>query len=446
MQAIAQWLKENTCDHQSIVVAYSGGRDSHVLLHALWQQRELSPSFELSAIHVNHGLQEDANDWVIHCRKVCQSYDIPFETVSLQLKPLAGESIENVAREQRYLAFASCLKPNAMLLTAHTEDDQAETFVLQLIRGSGIKGLAGIAPLKRLGQGKLARPFLAVKRAQIDAYATQHQLVWIEDKTNALLRFRRNFIRHEILPRLKDINPAIETCIARSAQHCKETQHLLNEYIVEDLESCLGEAQATLSVQALSRLSPLKQPYILRAWLESQGAPLPSVRKLNDILNQMLTAKEDTTPCVTWANMTLRRYKGALYLKPLKKRENVLFLDQKSKLWNFDLPLILPESTWEACLEAGQGIATSKLSEKSVRVAYRQGGERCRPVGRKGSQTLKKLLQEYEVPHWERPTLPLFYHEDELIGVGSLFICEGWQVQSLDEKGWVIKKSLLTCL
>ncbi|MBN9286990.1 MAG: tRNA lysidine(34) synthetase TilS [Gammaproteobacteria bacterium] len=447
-EAISQWLDENVVLQQAgVVVAYSGGRDSHVLLHALWQQRLLqSFAFELSAIHVNHGLQPEAKDWARHCAEICQSYDIPLQVVDLQLNPPPGESVENYAREQRYLAFAKRLKPEALLLTAHNRDDQAETFVLQLIRGAGIKGLAAIAPSKSFAKGQLARPLLSISRAQITEYAKHFQLSWIEDKSNDLLRFRRNFLRHQVMPLLKTVNPSVDACIARSAKHCRETQELLDEYIQQDFQRCLSEKSDTLDVAALKALSGLKQQYVLRYWFECQGVPFPSSRKLQHIIHQMLTASEDATPCVEWANIAVRRHKGQLYLQHLTHKVDLPFFKQKDKLWNLNLPLPLGEGeVWQANLVQGKGIKASKLSHNTLRIAYRQGGERCKPVGRMGSRPLKKLLQELAIPHWERAQLPLFYHEDELVGVGDLFICEGWQASS-EEQGWVIKKSLLACL
>lgn len=440
-KAISQWLEENVKSDQSVVVAYSGGRDSHVLLHALWQQRDQPFAFKLKAIHVNHGLQPEAQNWVDHCVQICHAYQVPLRVLDLQLKPPAGESIENYAREQRYLAFAQLIDPHAILLTAHSMDDQAETFILQLIRGAGIKGLAGIAPVKSFGKGQLARPLLTIARAQIAEYATQFQLSWIEDKSNDLLRFRRNFLRHQVIPLLKTVSPSVDVCIARSAKHCRETQALLDEYIHHDFQQCVGENSDTLNLYAFKALSTLKQQYVLRYWFQCYGVPYPSARKLEEILHQMLTASEDATPCVTWANVSIRRYKQSLYLQRSQKHNDDEGFKQENKLWNLKFSLPLPTGeVWKATLVQGYGIKANKLTHNMLRIGYRQGGERCRPAGKKGSRPLKKVLQEYDIPHWERPHLPLFYHEEELVGVGNIFVCDGWQTSDPEEMGWVIKK------
>lgn len=433
---IANWLK--SLPHEAAIkVAYSGGRDSHVLLHILWQLRAKMPSLPVSAIHVNHGLQAISTQWANHCQSICEAYQIPFLLIPLQLKVPPGESLENVARTHRYAAFSSHLQERDILVTAHTQDDQAETFLLQLIRGSGPLGLAGIAPLKTLGKGQLARPLLTISKKDITHYAEQHQLNWVEDPTNTDIRFRRNFLRHEILPKLESLDIGVITSIARSSQHCANSQQLLEEYLRKDLMNCLGATPVTLNLLSLKKFSRFKQEALLRLWLKDQGIVSPSTKKLRVILDQMFMAKEDAMPCVTWGNKQIKRYKAHLHLLPLANDNGRFLLPLE---WRLASPLVLPSAVFRAKQTEGAGLSLPKTGPQSLQCRFREGGERCRPVGQSHSAPLKKILQRLNIPTWERQTLPLFYYGQNLVAVADLFICEGWQVQSPDERGWQIEK------
>lgn len=435
LTTLAQWLKNQTAN-VAIKVAYSGGRDSHVLLHALSQLRAQHP-FLLSAIHINHGLQAISGDWSKHCHEICDAYSVPLTLIELNLTIPSGESLENIAREHRYAAFSQSLKENEILVTAHTEDDQAETFILQLLRGSGPQGLSGIAPFKSLGKGGLARPLLSISRTQIADYATANGLNWIEDPSNADLRFRRNFVRHEILSRLIDVDPGVQSAIARSSQHCANTQKLLEEYLIEDLSHCLGPTSNSLRLNVLKTYSRLKQEALFRLWLKNQGFLNPSSKRLATILDQMLQAKLDASPCVIWGHYQVKRHKDCLFLLELSSSHTLPILQD----WVLKTPLVLSNrSVWQAKLVQGQGLSADKTSLQILSFQFRKGGERCKPQGQAHSSPLKKILQRLNVPSWERAELPLFYHQEKLVAVGDLFICEGWQADKSDEFGWLIER------
>jgi tRNA(Ile)-lysidine synthase len=430
---LSVWLQSHDAN---IVVAYSGGRDSHVLLHALWK---LKPQFgfQLRAIHVNHGLQKDADNWVFHCQQTCQQYQVPLQIVSLQLTIPPGESLENVARIKRYAAFADLLQEKDILLTAHTQSDQAETFLLQMIRGSGLQGLGAIAPGKSLGKAKLARPLLDVSRDTIALYAKTEQLTWIEDKSNNDLRFRRNYLRKMILPPLKTLSKSVETCIARTAQHCQDAQALLDEYLIHDLQRCLTDQASILDLNVFLTLTTLKQQYVFRHWLKLNNAMSPSLRKCQDILYQIKHARMDSEPCIAFGHWQIRRYMGKLFLLTKKEQKSP---PPQTIEWALSQALKLPDgSFWQAKIVKGRGISVSKLPKATLQIAFRQGGERCRIQGRKHSRELKKILQDLKIPTWERAGLPLFYQGSELVGVGALFICEPFAVEDPEEKGWLIE-------
>lgn len=437
LSALRAWLSKHAHAPVKLVVAYSGGRDSHVLLQALHELHSPTALFSLRAIHVNHGLHPKANEWTQHCERICQSLSIPLTTLFLGLKPQKGDSIEALARTHRYLALAQELQDEEWLLTAHTLDDQAETCLLQLLRGAGPLGLGGIAATKTLAKGKLGRPLLAVNRTDIAAFAQMRQLAWVEDETNQDPRFRRNFLRHFIFPQLQKVYPALNACIARSGAHCYESQLLLNEFLEQELKHCLGPSPHILNLTPFKQLSPLKQPYVLRYWLRLNRLPAPSTKKLNDLLQQVLTAATDAQPCIAWEGVYLRRYQEALYSLPksISKRSSKVSLP-----WRLEEPLQLPDgSIWQAQTKKGQGVAKAKLTTW-LDVSFRQGGERCRPAGNLHSRPLKKILQERRIPPWQRDHLPLFYHQGSLVSVGDLFICEGWQNTEEKQEGWVIER------
>ncbi len=431
--ALQNWLSSLPHMPQTLVVAYSGGRDSHVLLHALRELCARYPSISLKALHINHGLQADADNWAMHCAVLCQSYAIELKIVSLKLSPKKGESIEALAREARLNVFAQALAINEMLLTAHHQLDQAETALLQLLRGAGPLGLSAMPHTKTLGLGQGVRPLLAVPEQAIAAYAKVHQLEWVEDPSNQHIRFTRNALRHRVFPELKALNPSMAACIVRGATHCAESQSLLAECLKPVLNACLTGNNA-LDLHALKGHSPLKQQYLLRYWLDMQGILMPSTRQLDTILKQFLTAQRDAQPSIVLQGGTLEWYKQCLYYV-----RHQFSLPRGS--WDLKQSLALADgTTWHALLQTGKGVSASLLPEGKLEIRFRVGGEKCKPSAKMHTRPLKKWLQEYDIPPWQRNNIPLFYYQEKLVAVGSLFVCEGWQVKSPLDQGWVIEQ------
>ena len=422
------------------VVAYSGGRDSHVLLHTLYTLRLNSGNqfprnqFKLRAIHVNHGLQSASKDWADHCQAICNDLNVPLTIIDLELQIPPQQSLEKVARERRYAAMAATLQSNEVLVTAHTLNDQAETFFLQALRGCGPRGLSGIHAFRKLGKGFLERPFLSVSKEKIIAYSQQENLQWIEDPSNENLKFSRNFLRHQIFPTLKKHWKGFEKCLVRSAQHCADTQELLDSFLASTLESIKGDRSNTLKISALKKLTSLQQQHLLGYWFQKCGVECPNSKKREEILRQMLTAHAEQQPCVQWGNYEVRRYQDLLYLftvSPEKMDLTDLVLE-----WDLKQHLSLPNgSQLQGRLTQGKGLKVTKLSNKGLKVCFRKGGEKCHRSGDVGSRPLKKILQDLQVPPWERAQIPLLYIEDTLIGVGDLFICHEWQVNDPHEEG-----------
>ena len=414
-------------------VAYSGGLDSHVLLHALVSLRDRL-AVDIGAVHVNHALQADAGDWEEHCRLVCR--DLGVEYVSLQVDAAAapGDSPEAAAREARYAALAAWLPAGACLLSAQHQDDQAETLMLQLLRGSGVNGLAAMPHLGELGGGQLLRPLLGHTRQQLLAYAEANGLRWVEDSSNRDLAFDRNFLRARIFPVLEERWPAAAAALSRSAAHCAESADLLQQLAAQDLAAVRGAADERLSLAGLGALPQARQRNVLRHWIRQASAAMPSAAVLARIVNDVLLSRRDAEPCVRWGGYELRRYRDDLYL--LKQRPEA---DSSTVLeWCPVAPLCLPGAggVLKAMPQTGRGISASAAGP-GVRVGWRQGGERCLPVGRGQHHSLKKLFQERGIPPWERARIPLIYIDDQLAAVAGLWVCEPFHARA-SESGLLI--------
>lgn len=399
-------------------VAYSGGLDSHVLLSACVKLRSMHP-LKLRAIHVNHGLSPSAASWADHCTAICQAYGVNLVLPRIQVCRSAGESLEEVARELRYAAFAQYLADGDVLLTAHQQDDQAETVLLQLLRGAGPKGLAAMSPVKSLGRGLHGRPLLAFPRSFLQQYAGENQLSFIEDESNANLKLTRNFIRHEVLPLLKRRWPTATQILSRVAEHCAETHALLEQETEQDLTELQGEGSHTLSIKKLLQYSPAKQRFLLRQWIYRLNYPVPDTKKMQTIQRNVLTARSDAAPCVQWQNVELRRYRDELYILQQLPLQDV----EQRITWDLTQPLFFPGiGKLQAFLGPDYGL---DASIKQVSVRFRQGGETLFLAGR-GHRALKNLFQEWGVPPWERNRMPLVYVDDMLVAIPQFFLHENY--------------------
>ncbi|HRX71836.1 MAG: tRNA lysidine(34) synthetase TilS [Gammaproteobacteria bacterium] len=432
MEPFHQYLSQLLIAHPQIcrlIVGYSGGLDSHVLLHGLAMHRPYWLTQKLEAIYVDHGLQTASAVWGEHCAEVCRDLNMPFRVLKIDARPVPGESPEAAARRARYAALAAELGFDSALLTAHHRDDQAETLLLQLLRGAGPYGLAAMPAVSRLGQGRLLRPFLEVDRAELLAYAGKHGLRWIEDASNTDTGFDRNYLRHRVLPLLRERWPAVNRTLSRSARLCAETAAWLDEEAVADLARVATQHPDRLAVPVLRELSAVRQRNLLRHWLRRLHLPIPDARQLQQIVHDMLTAAADRNPCIRWPGAEVRRYRNALYamppLKPHDARRTLVWRSAGDRWPPLDLPGI---GRLELRKTVGEGLRAEMLQSGSLLVAFRQGGERFRPVGRVHGQELKKLLQEAGIPPWDRERLPLVYGVKEgviahpllaVVGLGS---------------------------
>ncbi|MGH8361988.1 MAG: tRNA lysidine(34) synthetase TilS, partial [Gammaproteobacteria bacterium] len=400
-------------------VAYSGGLDSSVLLHAL-AQRRAALGGELRAVHVNHHMQPQSPVWQAHCERVCTTLNVSLECRDVSVAPAKGESLEAVARAQRYAAYRKLLRAGDLLLLAHHQDDQLETFLLQALRGAGLRGLAAMRARAKCGAGKLARPLLAFTREELRAWAMLQRFDWLEDPSNADTRFGRNYLRHEILPRLKARWPAAAETVSRSARHCGEAVELFAALAAEDWELAADREGRSLEVAVLRKLGVPRSKNLLRFWFAKLELPVPPAHKLEQVFAEVLAAGADRNPRVDWQGAELRRYRGRLYaMAPLPEAPAGELRLRPGIEQDLGAGL--------GCLSLqavdGEGLRAALCPAGGFRIRFRSGGEICRPAGRAHRRPLKKWLQDFAVLPWMRERLPLIYAGDELAAVGGLFVC-----------------------
>lgn len=405
-QALAPWRTASAW-----CVAFSGGLDSSVLLHLLAElaRREAVPA--LSAIHVQHGLQPVAAAWPEHCRQFCAALGIPLQVVAVQVA--AQASVEQAARQARYAAFAEHLQPDAVLFSAQHRDDQAETLLFRLLRGAGVRGLAAMPGQRPLGRGTLLRPLLDCSRAELQGYAEAHGLSWIEDPSNADTRFSRNFLRQRVMPLLAERWPQASVALARSAAHLSEAEQLLGELARMDLQAARGEplfpwlALPSLELSLVTQLSDARQRNLLRHWL----APLSRMPDSDHWAGwrDLRDAAGDASPVWKLADGELHRADGRLYW---------LSADWLAPPVLPDPAVVRVQGTSELPGN-GEVQIRGELPAGRWHLRYRLGGESLH-LPERGRRDLKRLLNEWRVPAFVRPRLPLLFDGDELMAVANL--------------------------
>ncbi|MFT5710131.1 MAG: tRNA(Ile)-lysidine synthase [Halioglobus sp.] len=415
-------------------VAFSGGPDSCALLHLLrsWQMACGQDTPQLVAIHVNHGMQTASNQWQAHCEALCDTWDVPLIVVRAIVRR-AGKGAEAAARDARYKAFEAELSCGDVLFMGHHLDDQVETYFLRLMRGSGLSGLSAMPSSRVLGEGELLRPLLGVQRSELAAYIEQHHLTAIEDPSNFDTAIDRNYLRQNVLPLLADRWSGYRQTVARAAGHASVAQAVIEE--------CLPEPPTVVSVmgdpgieqRALNSVSVDAAMIKMRSWLRAQGCSMPDQLLLAEFMRQLRQSAASASPRLSNGDFELQRYRNRIYLLPKFPDEGDTGGPEQ------DLSLAIGEG----CSIPGLGTLTLapavaaglRLDAQSrLTIRWRQGGERCRPIGRAYNQRLKKLLQEFWVPPWWRERIPLVYLDDELLAVAGLWLCESSRLQSSDEE------------
>lgn len=430
-----------TGDTQRLWVAFSGGLDSTVLLHSLVQ---LALSQPILALHINHRLSPHADDWERRCARYCEALGVPFRAQRVQVET-DGKGLENAAREARYGAFKTYLEAGDLLLTGHHADDQAETLLLRLLRGSGPGGLAAMARQRPLGSGTLVRPLLTVERRELLVYAQQERLTWIDDESNADPHFDRNYLRQTVLPALAARWPGFSRQWQASADLCAESEQLQEDLARQDL----GAAQPrpewggwSLDLSAAATFHSARRRNLVRYWLRRMGLVAPSRVQLEQIDTQLLAGEPKADARVTWcARWELRRFRQRLYLLHPDEVPEVSALPASVPVVSDGglTRVSLPQGgVLDFCPQASATTARLRADLPDLHVRWRRGGERCRPSHRTHSQSLKKLLQEAGLEPWWRARVPLVYSGEHLVAVGDLWVCEGF-VAGPDQSGWRLR-------
>lgn len=418
----------------SILVGLSGGVDSVVLLHLLCR---LAPRFswQLSALHVHHGISSHADSWADYCAGLCARLNVPLLVERVDIRPLREHGLEAAARKLRHAAFAG--QRCDIVALAHHADDQVETLFLQLLRGAGVKGASAMPVLSlpnvpvlslpdglTAGSQKLWRPLLQTSRQEILCFAAEHKLQWVEDESNADEGYPRNFLRHKLLPLLGEKFPAYRHTLTRSAEHFAGANALLDD--LARIDAAVAVADGALKVAALQALSLARAKNLLRYFLHQHGAPMPQVVQLDDMLHQLCSARSDATVCVGFGSeWQLRRYRGRAYaLRAPGEFDRNLVLS-----WRNEAELAWPALNSRVVFQSavGEGVSLAKLQGRPVTLRLRQGGEALRPHLRGSNRTLKNLLQENFIPPWQRDRLPLLYCGDELVCVPGVAIAAAYR-------------------
>lgn len=405
LEALLNDALAETSPGRAIWVALSGGLDSCLMLTLAAVVCERADR-RLRAIHVNHGLQAAASRFEAHCRTLCEHLNVPLSVVEVTVGS-HGDGIEGAARNARYEAFFATLPAGDTLWLAQHQNDQAETFLLAALRGSGVRGLAGM-PYRREAQGiTLLRPWLTQRRKTLEAVAHSRALAWCEDPTNRDVELDRNRLRHRVLTALRERWPAAETALASSAQHASEADTLLHEYAQQELQTLLV-GNPFVMISALRSRSRPRQRLLVRTRCQQQGLPTPPQKRLESLLDQ-LHAKSDASVCIEWPGAQARLWRQRLYLMaPLEP------LPAWETHWDGQTPLETPIGP------LGWQVSTLKVpsqpASQTLRVTWRQGGEVIR-LAERGRRDVKRLLQEAAVPPWERERLVVIMQGSACLGV-----------------------------
>jgi len=409
----------------ALTIAYSGGRDSHVLLHLAARS-----GLRLRALHVDHRLHPDSAAWAEHCRGIARGLGVPLTQLTVRVTA-AGEGEEGAARRARYAALAAALAPGEHLATAHHADDQAETLLLRLLRGTGPDGLAGILPRRDLAGAVLLRPLLGVPGSDLEAYAQAEGLQYLEDPANREARHERSWLRQTIMPQLAARRPGVAQRLAALAERAREERELRALLLDERLRALAGEPPGPLPAAGLTALPPALRGQLVRRWIGRDGRRPPPARRLETGLAALLGAGGDRQPVLVWADGSVCRHAGLLFRLPAALPDltaAVLVPPPAPTEWPG-----LGRLAWRR--RPGAGIGPHRLAGVALRARAAAAGERFRPAGRP-RRALKHWLREAGVPTWWRGRLPLIETPGgEPVAVAGLLVAEGWQARP-GEAGW----------
>lgn len=435
VESIASFI-EHVPETRRLLIGYSGGLDSHVLLHATIACLKIRPDLALRVLHVNHGLQPASDDWAEHCRAVCETLGVDIMVLPVDVDTAAGHGPEAAARKARYQAFATEMQESDYLLLGQHADDQAETFLLQALRGSGPDGLASIPRMRRFASGWLCRPMLGCNRGTLVDYASETGLHWIEDPSNQDNAFDRNFLRNEVIPLLKSRWPAVAQTLSRSASRSGAASRLLLSLASDDLglvstamdnDSALLVANLRqLEIPLLRSLGQERMFNVIRLWIRQSGYKVPRLQDLRQINQDLVINNSAGGGCINLRGCEVRRYQDKLWLLPhLDPAEPFQYQ------WDppFE-PLVVPEAERELTREQCASMGLALPDDRPVMICSRQGGELIKIGQPEYHKSVKKLLQESQIPPWERERLPLLYIDGRLAAIWQVVVANRFRTEN----------------
>lgn len=419
---VFETFKENidrylqTLHSQQWRVGFSGGLDSTVLLHLLHRFNNENPQIRFSCVHVNHGLSQNASNWVHHCQRVCHQLDVSLDVFNVNISPQSGCSLEEQARDARYQIIQDNSEANTVLFLGHHLNDQAETVLQRLSRGAGPTGLSGMKALIKIEQQYRFRPLLNISKLELQEYADRYELTWIEDESNGDSQFDRNFIRHEVFPMLEQRWAKIQNNIVKTAELCAEQQSLIDDIARKYLAESLAK-DGQLNLDYLKKHSQDWQSQIIRMWLSEYQLKMPSTQVLRQIVRQAFTAKVDATPTICHDGFLISRFANQLHI-----------YKQVDDLSNLKMSFNIGEKiTFPAELGNGELIKATECEggfyvPESEHVSLSFGGysRRFRPFDKNVSKPIKQWFKEWGVPPWIRRVIPIFTIGEQVVQVGKV--------------------------
>lgn len=413
-----------------IDIALSGGSDSMALLHGLIEL-QVEFNFKLHAIHIHHGISPNADQWLEFCKAECKKNNVPISTAQINIQSESKLGIEGAARKLRYEALEKFRQ--GMLVTAHHQNDQAETLFLQLIRGSGLKGLASMAPYD--SERNFWKPLLSVGRETIDGYVKDNHVAFIKDESNLDTRYDRNFLRQEIFPVLTQRFPHLIKTLTRSVEHIAEGLHLTEAIAQEDAKNYFSEDFCRLSLSMIKALPKDRIINLVRWWLDQNQTKMPAKSTMDELYDQIISLKKDSALLIKVSDKTIiRAYQDELWLV-----KGDLDTESFELIWRGEEKITLPDQSQLIFNQKkGQGFSMKKLGVKVLRIQSRLGGEKFKPNEKQPTRTLKYLLQSSNIPPWERDSIPLIFSEDRLVAVPNFGVHFEFQAGQ-DETGFMVE-------
>ena len=413
-----------------IAVAYSGGLDSAALLH-LSSAYARAHGLELIAFHIHHGLSKNADHWLLHCEAECAALSVRFEASRIRIGAKKRDGVEQAARTRRYAALGELCRRHEVhvLLTAHHQDDQAETVLLQLLRGAGVAGLSGMATLNDastlLGNAApvMARPLLAMTRAELEKFVARHGIRHVEDESNEDTRYSRNALRHKVAPVLEEHFPGYQRCLARAAEHAQAAQRLLEELAALDWQACGGGERMDLA--RFRGLGDDRQDNLLRYWFSRHGVRMPSTAWLLEVKTQLLDACDDAQVRVVHPDCEVRRHRGKAFLIPREDIERTSAMPHVFR-WKGEPSIAFHRFGGTLYFDSSEaGVDAKWLSAQNLELRHRQGGERLKLGADRPTRSLKQHYQALDIPVWERQRMPVVLAGGRLIFAAGIGMNDG---------------------